>query len=85
MSHTTLQPKRATSAFSFEIPATSMAKPEACGQIVLPDKLLLIGSKLVENAKIENSDETLWAIFKQPKEFELIPKKLFKNHLKMSH
>ena len=32
-----MQPKRATSAFSFEIPPTSMAKPEACGQIVLPD------------------------------------------------
>ena len=26
---------------------------EACGQIVLPDKSLLIGQKLVENGKIE--------------------------------
>ena len=28
-------------------------KPEACGQTVLPDRSLLIGQKLVENAKIE--------------------------------
>ena len=28
-------------------------KPEACGQTVLPDRSLLIGKKLVENAKIE--------------------------------
>ena len=28
-------------------------KPEACGQIVLPDRSLLIGQKLVGNAKIE--------------------------------
>ena len=27
-------------------------KPEACGQTVLPDRSLLIGQKLVENAKI---------------------------------
>ena len=26
-------------------------KPEACGQIVLPDRSLLIGQKLLENAK----------------------------------
>ena len=30
-----------------------MWKPEACGQIVLPDRSLLIGQKLVENAKIK--------------------------------
>ena len=30
-------------------------KPEACGQPVLPDKSLLIGQKLVENAKIEKT------------------------------
>ena len=28
-------------------------KPEACGQTVLPDKSVLIGQKLVENAKIK--------------------------------
>ena len=28
-------------------------KPKACGQTVLPDRLLLKGQKLVENAKIE--------------------------------
>ena len=31
----------------------SFSKPEACGQTVLPDMSLLIGQKLVENAKIE--------------------------------
>ena len=40
-------------------------KPEACGQTVLPDKSVLIGQKLVENAKIKNSDGTIWMIFKQ--------------------
>ena len=29
------------------------AKPEACGQTVLPDRSVLIGQKLVENAKIQ--------------------------------
>ena len=28
-------------------------KPEACGQTVLPDRSVLIGQKLVENAKIK--------------------------------
>ena len=28
-------------------------KPEACGQTVLPDRSLLIGQKLVENAKVK--------------------------------
>ena len=28
-------------------------KPEACGQTVLPDKSILKGQKLVENAKIK--------------------------------
>ena len=32
-----------------------------CGQTVLPDRLILIGQKSVENAKIE----TYWVIFKQ--------------------
>ena len=31
----------------------SFWKPEACGQTVLPDRLILIGQKLAENAKIE--------------------------------
>ena len=41
-------------------------KPEACGQTVLPDRSLLIGQKMVENAKmskIENA--TFWVVFKQ--------------------
>ena len=28
-------------------------KPKACGQTVLPDRSILIGQKLVENAKIQ--------------------------------
>ena len=28
-------------------------KPEACGQIVLPDRSILVGQKLVKNAKIK--------------------------------
>ena len=28
-------------------------KPEACGQTVLPDRSVLIGQKMVENAKIQ--------------------------------
>ena len=31
----------------------SFWKPEACGQTVLPDRSVLIGQKVVENAKIE--------------------------------
>ena len=30
-----------------------LKKPEACGQTVLPDRSVLIGQKLVENAKIQ--------------------------------
>ena len=30
----------------------SFWKPEACGQTVLPDRSVLIGQKLVENAKM---------------------------------
>ena len=30
-------------------------KPEACGQTVLPDRSVLIGQKMVENAKIQKS------------------------------
>ena len=33
---------------------TSYWKPQACGQTALPDKSIVIGQKLVENAKIEN-------------------------------
>ena len=45
----------------------SFWKPEACGQTVLPDRSILIGQKLVENAKIEKLKcdilgdfQTLW-------------------------
>ena len=31
----------------------SFWKPEACGQTVLPDRSVLIGQKLVENAKMQ--------------------------------
>ena len=30
-----------------------ICKPKACGQAVLPDMSVLIGQKLVENAKIQ--------------------------------
>ena len=33
----------------------SFRKTEVCGQTVLPDKSILIGQKLAENAKIENA------------------------------
>ena len=46
----------------------SFWKPEACGQTVLPDRSVLIGQKLVENAKIEKFKcdilgdfQTLWS------------------------
>ena len=41
----------------------SFWKPEACGQTVLPDRSILKGQKLVENAK--NSNTTFRVIFKQ--------------------
>ena len=31
----------------------SFEKPKACGQTVLPDRSILVGQKLVKNAKIE--------------------------------
>ena len=36
-----------------------LEKSEACGQTVLPDRSLLIGQKLKENAKIKNLNATL--------------------------
>ena len=46
----------------------SFWKPEACGQTVLPDMSVLIGQKLVENAKIQKficdilrNFQTMWA------------------------
>ena len=39
-------------------------KPEAYGQTVLPDRSILIGQKLVENAKIKYSNATFWVVFK---------------------
>ena len=61
-SHSTLRAKRATFTFlvdksSFKMPKmvnlASFWKTEAFGQTVLPDRSVLIGQKLVENAKIE--------------------------------
>ena len=43
----------------------SFWRPEACGQTVLPDRSVLIGQKLVKNAKIKKkSNATFWVIFK---------------------
>ena len=47
----------------------SFGKSEACGQTVLPDRLVLIGQKLLENAKISGF---LW----QNSRFWLINQKL---------
>ena len=33
-------------------------KPKVCGLTLLPDRSILIGQKLVENAKIRNENET---------------------------
>ena len=38
---------------------------KTCGQTVLPDKLILIGQNLVENAKIKNTKATFLVFFKQ--------------------
>ena len=37
--------------------------PEACGQTVLPDRSLLIGQKMVENAKIEKFKCDIFILF----------------------
>ena len=39
---------------------------------VLPDRSIVIRQKLVENAKMENSNETFWIIFKHCVTFEKI-------------
>ena len=61
-SHSALRAKRAM--FTFEetkiVNLESLWNHEAFGQTVLPDR-----TKLVENAKIENSNETILLIFKQ--------------------
>ena len=41
-----------------------MVKSEAFGQTVLPDRSILKGQNLVENAKIKNSKAPFWVIFK---------------------
>ena len=38
----------------------SFWKPEGYGQIVLPDRSILIEQKLVENARLRNSNGTFW-------------------------
>ena len=40
-------------------------KPEAGGQVLLSDRSVLIGQKLVENAKIEKVNLDILVIFKQ--------------------
>ena len=59
MSHSILRAKRATYVYSGQF-----LKPEAYGQTVLPDRSILIGQKLVENAKIKYSNATFWVVFK---------------------
>ena len=49
-SHSTSRAKRAT--FTFWVNLASFWKAEACGHPVLPDRSVLIGQKLVENAKM---------------------------------
>ena len=41
-------------------------KPEACGQTVLPDRSILIGQKLVENAKIQKFKCDILSNFQTP-------------------
>ena len=41
----------------------SFWKPEACGQTVLPDRSVLMGHKLVENAKIPKFKCDIWSNF----------------------
>ena len=36
------------------------AKPEVCGQTVLPDMSILIGQKCWKMPKLKNSYETFW-------------------------
>ena len=62
MSHSILRAKRATYVYIF---SGQFLKPEAYGQTVLPDRSILIGQKLVENAKIKYSNATFWVVFKQ--------------------
>ena len=58
-SHSILREKRAMFTFCEDKSLLKMAtfasfwKPVACGQTVLPDRSILIGQKLVENAKIK--------------------------------
>ena len=42
----------------------NLEKPEACAHTGFPDRSLLIGHKLVENAKIEKKMRLFWVIFK---------------------
>ena len=57
----------------------SFWKPEASGQTVLPDRSVLIGQKLVENAKIEkfkcdilSNFWTMWCVQQQQKDVNFI-------------
>ena len=45
-------------------PIWRVFEKQACGQTVFPDKSVIIGQKLVENAKIQ-SNATFCVIFKQ--------------------
>ena len=56
----------------------SFWKPEACGQIVLPDRSLLKGQKLVKNTKIQkfkydnlSNLQTIWIEFNCEIPFEI--------------
>ena len=66
-SHSTLRAKRATFTFWVNKSSLKMPKMETCNcsQTVLPDRSLLIGQKLVKNAKIKKCHmRHFWVIFK---------------------
>ena len=69
-SHSTLRAKRATFTFLVDKSKLKMSKMvhfgeflKTCGQTVLPDKLILIGQKLVENVKMQTFKCDILSIF----------------------
>ena len=51
----------------------SFWKPEACGQTVLPDRSVLIGQKLMENAKIKKFQCEILSNFQTLCEMDIEP------------
>ena len=63
----------------------SFWKPEACGQTVLPDRSVLIGQKLVENAEIKKFKCNILSNFQRlcyPTVGKSIKKSLISQHWK---